>query len=108
MESRVHSRRDNAAALKSAALVACILGAAASPAHAQDRSAQERMIQEQRRQTEMPAGWFGVTVNDNGMIDEQGNPFYAGYPVVTSVESDSPAEKAGVKTGDVLITFNDH
>jgi len=100
--------RSHKAPLHGAAVVACALALSAPVARAQDRAAEDRIAQEERRQSVAPAGWFGVTVNDNGMIDEHGNPFYSGYPVVTSVEPRSPAAKAGVKAGDILITFNDH
>lgn len=94
--------------LRNTAVMVCALALSASAAGAQDRSAQERIIQEQRRESDGPTGWFGVTVNDQGSIDENGNPFYNGYPTVTSVEPGSPASKAGVKPGDVLVMFNDH
>jgi S1-C subfamily serine protease len=57
---------------------------------------------------EPPAGWFGVTISDQAMLDERGNAFFDSYPVVTSVERDSPAAKAGVVPGDVLVSFNSH
>src|SRR5712671_6004492 len=55
-----------------------------------------------------PTGWFGVRISDQAMIDERGNAFFDSYPVVTSVDSGSPAAKAGVKPGDVMLTFNSH
>jgi S1-C subfamily serine protease len=55
-----------------------------------------------------PTGWFGVRISDQAMIDERGNAFFDSYPVVTSVDSSSPAAKAGVRPGDVLLTFNSH
>jgi S1-C subfamily serine protease len=55
-----------------------------------------------------PTGWFGVMISDQAMIDEHGNAFFDSYPVVTGVDSNSPAAKAGVQPGDVLLTFNSH
>jgi len=47
-------------------------------------------------------------ISDQAMIDEHGNAFFDSYPVVTGVDSNSPAAKAGVQPGDVLLTFNSH
>ena len=55
-----------------------------------------------------PTGWFGVRISDQALLDERGNAFFDSYPVVTSVEQDSPAAKAGVVPGDVLLSFNSH
>lgn len=57
---------------------------------------------------ESPPGWFGVTLSDEGLFDERGNTFFEGYPVVSEVEPGSPAAKAGVVPGDVLMSFNSH
>ena len=64
--------------------------------------------QETRQITREPTGWFGVRISDQAMVDERGNAFFDSYPVVTGVDSASPAAKAGVKAGDVLLTFNSH
>ena len=57
---------------------------------------------------EPPAGWFGVTLSDEGLLDERGGTFFQGYPVVSEVEPNSPASKAGVLPGDILVSFNSH
>ena len=57
---------------------------------------------------EAPTGWFGVTISDNALIDENFNAFFDSYPVVSKVEAGSPAAKAGVMSGDVLVSFNSH
>lgn len=79
------------------------------PLGAQER-AQERtrtIIVQPRQQ--LPTGWFGVRISDQAMIDQQsGAAFFDSYPVITQVDSGSPAAKAGVRPGDVLLTFNAH
>jgi S1-C subfamily serine protease len=57
---------------------------------------------------EPPAGWFGVTISDNAMVDDDLNAFFDSYPMVSKVEPGSPAAKAGVQKGDVLIKFDSH
>jgi S1-C subfamily serine protease len=55
-----------------------------------------------------PTGWFGVRISDKVLLDDHGNAFFDSYPVITGVDSASPAEKAGVQPGDILLTFNSH
>ena len=83
------------------ALVTVLLGALAWPGsiHAQTPASPA---------VEPPPGWFGVTISDQAILDERGNAFFDSYPVVTSVERGSPAARAGVVPGDVLVTFNSH
>src|SRR5438552_17194313 len=57
---------------------------------------------------EPPTGWFGVRISDQAMVDERGNAFFDSYPVIKHVDPGSPAEKAGVLPGDVLLSFNSH
>src|SRR2546423_3304423 len=70
-------------------------------ADAQDTSTRTAFIKQ-------PSGWFGVRISDQAMMDEQGNAFFDSYPIVTQVDPSSPAAKAGVKPGDVLLSFNTH
>lgn len=57
---------------------------------------------------EMPSGWLGVRLSDEGTFDERGTAFFEGYPVVSEVVPESPAAKAGVRPGDILMSFNSH
>lgn len=85
------SGRFRGACLTGALVAVCTLG---GPAMAQSPVASA------------PTGWFGVTLSDDGMFDERGTVFFEGYPVVSSVEPGSPAAKAGVMPGDILMAFN--
>ena len=57
---------------------------------------------------EPPAGWLGVTISDNALVDGEFNVFFEAYPIVSRVDERSPAAKAGIRRGDVLISFNSH
>lgn len=93
--------RREMSALGSASLFALALAGATLPLGAQVERTPPAPAQP-------PTGWFGVRISDQAMITDRGDAFFDSYPVVTSVDSGSPAAKAGVKSGDVLLTFNSH
>lgn len=82
-------------------LVTVLLGALAWPGSVHAQTTPSTAV-------EPPPGWFGVTISDQALLDERGNAFFDSYPVVTSVERGSPAARAGVVPGDVLVSFNSH
>lgn len=53
------------------------------------------------------SGWVGITYSGTGDADREGNIVFGDYPVVVSVDPGSPAAKAGIIAGDIIIAFND-
>ncbi len=86
-----------------AALVASLAfpGAAGAQTSSSEPSSQSPPV-------ETPTGWLGVRLSDEGIFNESGAAFFERYPIVSNVEPGSPASKAGVLPGDVLLTFNSH
>ena len=95
-----HARQilESRRSLAAAALVACCCLPAMATAQDPGRS----MVMRE------PTGWFGVRISDTAMMDDRGTAFFDAYPVVTHVDPNSPASKAGVQIGDVLLMFNGH
>ena len=59
-----------------------------------------------------PAGWLGVYFVEKASFDRKENGekvwTFLDYPVILSVEPGSPAERAGIAAGDVLIALDGH
>jgi S1-C subfamily serine protease len=60
-----------------------------------------------RAQQEAPKGWLGVLITTGiGQRDEAGRWVFNDYPVIESIDPGSPAERAGLLAGDILISIN--
>lgn len=52
-------------------------------------------------------GWVGVAYTTSiGQTDRTGAMIFKDYPVIESIEPNSPAEKAGLAAGDTIIAMN--
>lgn len=52
-------------------------------------------------------GWLGVVITTGiGSPNDAGTLIFNDYPVVESIDPGSPAEKAGLRVGDILISIN--
>ncbi len=65
-----------------------------------------RSVMEQLRQTgEVRRGFIGITMNDSG-VDDEARAYHGlsdlGGVIVSAVQKDGPAEKAGVRAGDII------
>jgi membrane-associated protease RseP (regulator of RpoE activity) len=64
---------------------------------------------ESNRQAWERLGWLGLnTQGPNKQVDLNGELFVTqfAYPLIVSVDPQSPAEKAGITAGDVLVAYN--
>jgi serine protease Do len=58
-------------------------------------------------QREAIRGWVGVAYTTSiGQTDRSGAMVFKDYPVIESIEPNSPAEKAGLAAGDTIIAMN--
>ena len=58
-------------------------------------------------QQDAPRGWVGVLITTGiGEQSSSGRLVFHDYPVIESIDPGSPAEKAGLQKGDVLIAIN--
>lgn len=52
-------------------------------------------------------GWVGVVITTGiGTMGESGSMIFNEYPTIESIDPGSPAERAGLQAGDVLISIN--
>lgn len=58
----------------------------------------------------LPKGWIGINagmVPRHEMISDAGDVVrYLAYPAIVSVEPESPAQRAGIEPGDLLVAYN--
>ncbi len=60
-----------------------------------------------RAQGSQSRGWVGVVITTGvGQADRTGSMIFSDYPVIESIEPGSPAEKAGLLSGDIVISIN--
>lgn len=58
-------------------------------------------------QREMRRGWVGIAYTTGiGQADRNGAMVFADYPVIESIEPGSPAERAGLQAGDLIISLD--
>ena len=67
----------------------------------------KKVSEELKKSGSISRGWLGMLPNDidNNMAEALNMPNNKGV-LVESVEKDSPAEKGGLKVGDVIVEFN--
>jgi S1-C subfamily serine protease len=54
-----------------------------------------------------PKGWLGVLITTGiGQSNESGALVFNDYPVIESIDPGSPAERAGLQAGDILLSIN--
>ncbi|HET7620928.1 MAG TPA: PDZ domain-containing protein, partial [Gemmatimonadaceae bacterium] len=72
---------------------------------------QEAMLRA-RSLASAPAGWMGLTFSGSYTVQQNDNEKavmrFEDYPTIEAVDPGSPAEKAGIKAGDKLLSLDGH
>jgi PDZ domain len=74
-----------------------------------DQNIFEMQATSQAMQDAAPKGWLGFTTAGAPLEEIRDGEYYVrflDYPEVQSVEPESPAQRAGILTGDLLMAFN--
>lgn len=68
----------------------------------------QKVIQQLKKHGKVERGWFGVGIQDvdNELAESFGLPKGKRGVVLTSIGEDSPARKAGLEKGDVIVTID--
>ena len=60
-----------------------------------------------RAQEAQSKGWVGIVITTGiGQTDRAGSMIFNDYPVIESIEPGSPAERAGLQAGDLIVSIN--
>ena len=60
-----------------------------------------------RAQEAQSKGWVGIVITTGiGQTDRNGSMIFNDYPVIESIEPGSPAERAGLQAGDLIMSIN--
>ena len=60
-----------------------------------------------RAQEAQSKGWVGIVITTGvGQTDRAGSMVFNDYPVIESIEPGSPAERAGLQAGDLIVSIN--
>ncbi|MEO5903643.1 MAG: PDZ domain-containing protein [Gemmatimonadaceae bacterium] len=60
-----------------------------------------------RAQETQSKGWVGIVITTGiGQTDRNGSMIFNDYPVIESIEPGSPAERAGLLAGDLIVSIN--
>lgn len=74
-----------------------------------ERAELRRALDQLCSQRQQPQGWVGVNFTSEYTLDKTPNGFamtlFKAHPSIESVEPNSPAERAGIQRGDVLLTL---
>ncbi len=60
-----------------------------------------------RGQAQPARGWVGVVITTGiGQANAAGAMVFSDYPVIESIDPGSPAERAGLQAGDMIMSLN--